>query len=157
MTPTAAGFLDTRIGSAADSLWRAGPESPRRSPGAPRISHNRGRCESRRRGRPAARRSRSSESDREPSLLRRRVSFRKGRLSRLVDDLLNLARADAGHVRLQSEQFYLNDLLAECCRSAQSLAAARGIALECRPAEDAPFRGDEELLRRLVMNLLDNA
>ena len=24
-------------------------------------------------------------------------------------------------------------------------------------AEDAPFRGDEELLRRLVMNLLDNA
>ena len=79
------------------------------------------------------------------------------RLSRLVDDLLNLARADAGRLKLQSEQFYLNDLLAECCRSAQSLAAARGIALECRPAEDAPFRGDEELLRRLVMNLLDNA
>ena len=79
------------------------------------------------------------------------------RLSRLVDDLLNLARADAGRLKLQSEEFYLNDLLAECCRSAQSLAAARGIALECRPAEDAPFRGDEELLRRLVMNLLDNA
>lgn len=79
------------------------------------------------------------------------------RLSRLVDDLLNLARADAGRVKLQSEEFYLNDLLAECCRSAQSLAAARGIALECRPAGDAPFRGDEELLRRLVMNLLDNA
>ena len=79
------------------------------------------------------------------------------RLSRLVDDLLNLARADAGRLKLQSEEFYLNDLLAECCRSVQSLAAARGIALECRPAEDAPFRGDEELLRRLVMNLLDNA
>jgi heavy metal sensor kinase len=79
------------------------------------------------------------------------------RLSRLVDDLLNLARADAGRLKLQSEEFYLNDLLAECCRSAQSLAAARGIALECRSAEDARFRGDEELLRRLVMNLLDNA
>ena len=79
------------------------------------------------------------------------------RLSRLVDDLLNLARADAGRVKLQSEEFYLNDLLAECCRSAQSLAAARSIALECRPAGDALFRGDEELIRRLVMNLLDNA
>ncbi|MGA3017734.1 MAG: heavy metal sensor histidine kinase [Bryobacteraceae bacterium] len=79
------------------------------------------------------------------------------RLSRLVDDLLNLARADTGRLKLQSAEFYLNDLLAECCRSAQSLAAARGIALECRPAEDAPFRGDEELLRRMVMNLLDNA
>jgi two-component system, OmpR family, sensor kinase len=79
------------------------------------------------------------------------------RLSRLVDDLLNLARADAGHVRLQMQEFYFNDLLAECCRSVQALAAARNIRLECRPGEDVPFHGDEELLRRLVMNLLDNA
>jgi two-component system OmpR family sensor kinase len=79
------------------------------------------------------------------------------RLSRLVDDLLNLARADAGNVRLQVQEFYLNDLLADCCRSMQSLATARRIELECRPAEDTPFHGDEELLRRLVLNLLDNA
>jgi heavy metal sensor kinase len=79
------------------------------------------------------------------------------RLSRLVDDLLNLARADAGHVRLQPQDFYFNDLLAECCRSVQSLAGARKIQLEWRSAGDVPFRGDEELLRRLVVNLLDNA
>jgi len=79
------------------------------------------------------------------------------RLSRLVDDLLNLARADAGNVKLQVQEFYLNDLLAECCRSVQALAAARSIRLECRTAGDVPFRGDEELLRRLIVNLLDNA
>ena len=79
------------------------------------------------------------------------------RLSRLVDDLLNLARADAGHVKLQVQDFYLNDLLSDCCRSVQTLAAARNIAVECRPGADLQFRGDEELLRRLVMNLLDNA
>ena len=79
------------------------------------------------------------------------------RLSRLVDDLLHLARADAGHVRLQVRDFYFNDLLAECCRSVQTLAAARHIQLECRAGGDVPFRGDEELLRRLVVNLLDNA
>lgn len=79
------------------------------------------------------------------------------RLSRLVDDLLNLARADAGHVRLQVQEFYFNDLLVECCRSVQALAAGRDIRLECQTAEDVPFRGDEELLRRLVVNLLDNA
>jgi heavy metal sensor kinase len=80
------------------------------------------------------------------------------RLSRLVDDLLNLARADAGRVQLQVREFYFNDLLAECCRSVQALAGARRIRLECRNAgEDVPFRGDEELLRRLVVNLLDNA
>jgi len=79
------------------------------------------------------------------------------RLSRLVDDLLNLARADAGKVRLQPQDFYFNELLGDCCRSVQSLASARQIHLECQCAGDVPFRGDEELLRRLVVNLLDNA
>jgi len=79
------------------------------------------------------------------------------RLSRLVDDLLNLARADAGHVKLRVEEFYFNDLVAECCRSVQPLAAARSVELECRAGGDVPFRGDQDLLRRLVVNLLDNA
>jgi signal transduction histidine kinase len=42
----------------------------------------------------------------------------------------------------------------------QSLAAARGIELAHRPtpsAPDLPFEGDEELLRRMTLNLLDNA
>jgi len=79
------------------------------------------------------------------------------RVSLLVDDLLRLARADAGNVQLQTREFYFGDLLRDCCRSVQALAAARGIAVECRAPEDAPFRGDEELLHRLAMNLLDNA
>jgi heavy metal sensor kinase len=79
------------------------------------------------------------------------------RLSRLVDDLLNLARADAGRVRLHVREFYFNDLVADCCRSVQSLAAARQIRLECHAGADLPFSGDEDLLRRLVINLLDNA
>ncbi|HEX3880065.1 MAG TPA: histidine kinase dimerization/phospho-acceptor domain-containing protein, partial [Bryobacteraceae bacterium] len=60
------------------------------------------------------------------------------RLSVLVDDLLNLARADAGRVQLHQQDFYWNDLLSECCRSMQSLAAARGIELCYRPAADGP-------------------
>ena len=79
------------------------------------------------------------------------------RLSHLVDDLLNLARADAGHVTLQTHDFYFNDLLAECCRSVQGLAHTRGLALECLPGNDLQFTGDEQLLRRLIINLLDNA
>jgi heavy metal sensor kinase len=79
------------------------------------------------------------------------------RLSRLVEDLLNLARADSGHVSLRVEEFYLNDLLAECCRSLEAVAGARQIELECRCPGDVAFRGDQELLRRLVLNLLDNA
>ncbi|HEV3332307.1 MAG TPA: heavy metal sensor histidine kinase [Bryobacteraceae bacterium] len=79
------------------------------------------------------------------------------RLARLVADLLNLASADAGHVQLRVEELYLNDLLAECCRSVRPLAAARNIELECHSSHDVTVRGDEELLRRMILNLLDNA
>lgn len=98
--------------------------------------------------------------DRDPAEYRESLAIvldESRRLSRLVDDLLNLARADAGHVKLQVHEFYINDLLAECCRSVQALASARRIKLECQASDDLPFRGDEELLRRLVVNLLDNA
>ncbi len=79
------------------------------------------------------------------------------RLTRLIEDLLNLARADAGYVQLQAREFYLNELLNECCRAVTPLATARGLRLECRAAEDYQYHGDEDLLRRLVLNLLDNA
>jgi heavy metal sensor kinase len=79
------------------------------------------------------------------------------RLTRLIDDLLNLARADAGHVNLRVEEFYLNDLLAECCRSVRGAAGVKNITLECDSPGDVVCRGDQELLRRLVLNLLDNA
>jgi heavy metal sensor kinase len=79
------------------------------------------------------------------------------RLARLVDDLLNLASADAGHVQLRVEELYLNDLVAECCRSVRPMAAARNIELECHSSHDVAVRGDEELLRRMILNLLDNA
>jgi heavy metal sensor kinase len=79
------------------------------------------------------------------------------RLSRLIDDLLNLARADSGHVTLRLEEFYFSDLLVECCRSRHMVADAKRITLECRCPEDVSFHGDQELLRRLILNLLDNA
>lgn len=79
------------------------------------------------------------------------------RLSRLVEDLLNLARADAGRVQFRMEDLYLNEVVSDCCRSVEPMAAARNLKLECCALADIPLRGDEELLRRMVLNLLDNA
>src|SRR4029079_17488830 len=79
------------------------------------------------------------------------------RLSRLVDDMLALARADAGQRPPQIEEFYLNDLTEECCRAAQVLATQKGVSLALLPSPDTLFRGDEVLLRRMILNLLDNA
>jgi signal transduction histidine kinase len=79
------------------------------------------------------------------------------RLTRLVDDLLNLARADAGHHQLQPEEIYLNDVLDECVRSAQAQARQKGVRLIVPHSQDIPLRGDPGLLHRLIANLLDNA
>ena len=79
------------------------------------------------------------------------------RLSRIVDDMLVLAHADAGQHQVRASEFYLNDLVEEACRSMQVLAARKGVRLTLAAAEDLPFHGDEDMLRRLVLNLVDNA
>ena len=62
------------------------------------------------------------------------------RLSRLVEDLLNLARADAGQCSPDLEEFYLNNLLADCYRSVQERAAGKRIELICRAPDQVLFR-----------------
>src|SRR5262249_16921906 len=79
------------------------------------------------------------------------------RLSGLVDDMLELARADAGERPLRIAEFYLNDLVDECCKAMQVLAAQKQLSLQTEPAPDISFHGDEDILRRMLMNLLDNA
>jgi heavy metal sensor kinase len=79
------------------------------------------------------------------------------RMTRIVSDMLALARTDAGQQRLQLEELYFNDLIEDCCKAAHALAASQGVALIFKSGEDISVRGDEELLKRMVVNLLDNA
>ncbi len=74
-----------------------------------------------------------------------------------MEDLLNLARADAGHDQLRPEEIYLNDVLEECCRSAQAQARQKGVRLVTPENPDVALRGDAQLLQRLISNLVDNA
>jgi heavy metal sensor kinase len=79
------------------------------------------------------------------------------RLGRMVDEMLTLARADADGLRLEAADLYLDELLAQCVRDAGVLARERGVEVRGSPAPETPFRGDERLLRQMLMNLLDNA
>jgi len=85
------------------------------------------------------------------------VGSQARRMSRLVEDMLVLARADAGGYRLQPVDFYLDEVIAECCRAVDVLAAERGVTIRSSAAQEIPYRGDEELLRQLVLNVLQNA
>ncbi len=79
------------------------------------------------------------------------------RMAGIVSDMLALARADAGEQQLATEDLYLNDLVTESCHAAQTLVVQKGIELKCAPCDDLLFHGNEELLRRMIVNLVDNA
>jgi heavy metal sensor kinase len=78
------------------------------------------------------------------------------RLSRTVDDLLTLARADRGLLDVRARAVDLATVAGDARRGLAALAAAHGIALaeDLRPA---PARGDPSWLRQAVGNLIDNA
>jgi heavy metal sensor kinase len=80
------------------------------------------------------------------------------RLTRIVEDLFTLARADAGQFRLAPVNFYLDETAAECVRAVRSLAARHGVSLAYQHGgSEMPLRGDEGLVRRMILNVLDNA
>ena len=85
------------------------------------------------------------------------VSEQARRLTRLVEDMFTLARADAGQPALRPVSFYLDELVGEAARAAAVLGAERGVCVTTDCEEESPFRGDEGLIRQLVLNLLDNA
>ena len=78
------------------------------------------------------------------------------RMELLVDDLLLLARSDAGAITLAHADTDLALAAAEATESLEPLAAARGVRLAL-DIEPAPVRGDEARLRQLVGILVDNA
>jgi len=85
------------------------------------------------------------------------VAEQTRRLSRIVNDMFMLARADSGRYPLHKRTLYLNDLLEEVARTGAVLAAGRNASVELTNVPEAGFHGDEDLLRQMLLNLVDNA
>ncbi|MEO8679544.1 MAG: histidine kinase dimerization/phospho-acceptor domain-containing protein, partial [Vicinamibacterales bacterium] len=101
-----------------------------------------------------ARDSRSEQDYRESFAI---VSEQARRLSRMVEDMFLLARVDAGQRRVVAGEFYLDEVVSECVRSSQLLAADKHVTIDTDIRADVSYSGDETLARQLVTNLLDNA
>lgn len=78
------------------------------------------------------------------------------RLTKIVEDLFTLSRVDAGQFKTNFRQVYLDEILADCVRNVRVLADKKTISIEFI-SEETEISGDEQLLRRLFLNLLDNA
>ena len=78
-------------------------------------------------------------------------------ISRLVEDLLNLGRIEAG-VGLEKKPCHLGALVVEAVDRMRAQAAAKGLTLRLEATEPAPvILGDATLLRQAIANLVDNA
>ena len=79
------------------------------------------------------------------------------RLTRLVESLLTLSRADAGQVRLAPTRFDLGELAREAAAHLAVLAEEKGQAVTVEAPAPVPVEADRTVLRIAVVNLLDNA
>jgi two-component system, OmpR family, phosphate regulon sensor histidine kinase PhoR len=80
------------------------------------------------------------------------------RLAALTDDLLKLARIEAGKLEVQFGPVQMTDVIDRCVETAHINATRKRITLELEmPAHLPLVHGDASLLRDVVQNLLDNA
>lgn len=101
-----------------------------------------------------------SKSNRTPEEYRESLEILRKeaiRLHQIVENLFTLTRADIGQYPLTPAQFYLDELAADSVRNFRTLAQAKQITLKCETAPELLITADESLLRRLFVNLLDNA
>jgi signal transduction histidine kinase len=78
--------------------------------------------------------------------------------SRLLEDLLLLARSDAGRTQLEFEPVFLADIVRGVVARVSPLIQRKQECVILRiPDEDLQVRGDAQMLRRLIWILLDNA
>jgi signal transduction histidine kinase len=80
------------------------------------------------------------------------------RLTRLVDQLLDLSRLESGDVRLVREPLSLGPLVDRVLSEVRLARDDRGIIARNEVPPDLPFiDGDRERIHQLLFNLLDNA
>jgi signal transduction histidine kinase len=92
------------------------------------------------------------EMDRSLAMLSRNAD----RLHRLIKEMLEASRMQAGQLRLQRAPLPLEELVAGAVRTMEGEAEARGVALEM-DAEPARVLADADRLSQVLINLIENA
>ena len=85
------------------------------------------------------------------------VARQSQRLTKMVDDMFMLTMVDAHGRPLQRAPLYVNEIMDEVVRDAQPLAIECGVTIARDASDDVPLDGDEELLKQMIWNLVENA
>jgi signal transduction histidine kinase len=79
------------------------------------------------------------------------------RLTKIVDALTLLTKADAGQIALKSEPVALDEIVRDVFADAQILAKPANLSVVLSACEAVKINGDKHRLRQLLLNLADNA
>ncbi len=103
----------------------------------------------------ALRRPRTAEQYREAIF---EIRAEAERMTRLVEDLLFLARSDSSSAEMPIEPVDLSQILQEVCSELEVMAELRGVSVHLHSGGASTFvKGNKAALRRLFLVLLDNA
>ncbi len=76
----------------------------------------------------------------------------------LIDDILDIAKVEAGRLDLQPSSFDLAELLDECARMMRPMVDGRGLALRVTgSAAGLSLTADRRRTKQMIVNLLSNA
>jgi signal transduction histidine kinase len=87
-----------------------------------------------------------------------RVKHNIDRLTRMINELLDLSRIEAGRMELRLAPVSLLDVAAEVVESYQAAAREKSVTLRAAPRQNLPLvNGDADKLNRILTNLVHNA
>jgi heavy metal sensor kinase len=80
------------------------------------------------------------------------------RMGRIIEDLLLLAKSEAGGLPMECKEFSLSDMLQDLYMQGRTLGESKGIEvlLDMNVAEEIRIRGDELRIRQMLLNLIVN-
>jgi signal transduction histidine kinase len=88
----------------------------------------------------------------------RAIDDSAAQLLSLVNDILDLARAESGRMEIDLESLELADVVSKVRPTIDGLARSAGLRIGVSvPTDLPPVRGDRERVRQVIVNLVDNA
>lgn len=101
----------------------------------------------------------SLRSDPEINTYLRAIKANGDHLLSLVNDLLDIAKIETGHLRLQIEAFDWRNLVAQVVQMLEVRARAKALTLEfsCAPEIPALLISDPQRVRQILLNIVGNA
>jgi two-component system, OmpR family, phosphate regulon sensor histidine kinase PhoR len=79
------------------------------------------------------------------------------RLTRLINDLLNLSRIESGRIQFKRESVVLAPIVARAIQTTDPKAAMNGVRVAADiPSDLPPFHGDADGIQQVLTNLVDN-